>query len=222
MTSQKYFESFKDNEGFEYGLRFGIEDDAEEISKMFIEAYGYNYLYNMVYEPSELKNKLSDPNNFWFICEHLDSRQIAGVGLMQKRESIIYIGKMIIKQKFQKKGIARVLGSRGIMTCLNKPEFKESYKLYTEARTEEINAQKMMERIGIPYAFIPEFINFGDRRMFDFSKGEPFVDGEKESALLFIIPFERLWQDRETKIYMPKNEDLLYFYNYIKSYNKKT
>ena len=222
MNSQKYFESFTDNEGLKYGLRFGIEDDAKEISKMFIEAYGYKYLYKMVYEPSELKEKLRYPDNFWFICENLDSGEIAGVGLMQKRKFIITIGKMIIKRKFQKKGIARELGSRGIMACLNKPQFKECYKLLTEARAEEINVQKMMERIAIPYAFIPEFINFGDRRMFDFSKGVPFVDGEKESALLFMIPFDRLWKCRETKIYLPNNEELLFFYNYIKYYNKKT
>jgi hypothetical protein len=222
VNEEKYFERFFDKEGIEYGLRLGIPGDAEEISKMFIEAYEYNYIYKMVYEPSELRENLSDPNNFWLVGESIESGEIFGAGLMQKRNVTIYIGKMVIKQKFQKKGLARELGSRGIMTCLNKSIFKDTYKLLTEVRTGEVNAQKMMDRIGIPYAFIPEFINFGDRRHFDFTKGEPFVGGDKESAILYFIPFERLWQYREPKIFLPNRDEILYFYNFIKSYNKKT
>jgi hypothetical protein len=129
---------------------------------------------------------------------------------------------MVIKQKFQHKGLARELGSRAIMSCLSRSAFKETFKLLTEVRTAETNAQKMMERIGIPFAFIPEFINYGDRRNFDFTKGKPYVEGKKESAILYFIPFEKLWNYRETKIFLPKRDDILCFYDFMKSYNKKT
>ena len=223
MEKNDYIDTFLADDGDLYGLRAGRQEDAEELVPMFVEAYGKDYIYPWIYKPDLLRPILLKKHYFWLVAEVIETGEICGVGLIEKRDNAAYAGKMVFKKKFHGKGLARQLGSKAIFYCFNKiPEFKNTLKLYSEVRTVEINAQKMIEKAGsIPYAFLPLFINFGERDGFDFSKGKPYIDGVEESAIFYFLIFAQLWKMRDPEVFLLDNEDVKFFYNSIRNYNKK-
>ncbi|MFW9785131.1 MAG: hypothetical protein ACFFFB_22815, partial [Candidatus Heimdallarchaeota archaeon] len=84
-----YFQKFVSRHGDEYGLRFGKPQDAEVILEIFKEIYQYNYAYPQIYNINYLKKELSKQNNFWFVGELIENKEIAGAGLLSKKR---YIG----------------------------------------------------------------------------------------------------------------------------------
>ncbi|MEJ2250205.1 MAG: GNAT family N-acetyltransferase [Candidatus Lokiarchaeota archaeon] len=226
INSQKsYFQTFLSKDNKVYGLRLGIPEDAEEISEIYKEIYGYEYLDPIVYDIKNLRASLADRNNYWFICEKIEDleSEICGSGLMQKvNENILYASKAVVKKKFQKKGIGSILTSNGIITLLKKPEFKNIVRLDSDVRAKNINAQKLIQNSrGIAYSFNPIFYIYGDRRTCKFNDKNPFNRGRSEPAILFLNPLSKLWQIRSRKIFLLKDDDIKFFYEYAKSTNRK-
>ncbi|MHA2397575.1 MAG: hypothetical protein ACXADU_01630 [Promethearchaeota archaeon] len=214
-----FFQKFVANNGDEYGLRFGNPEDAEEISKIFKEIYGYQYVNPFVYNIDLLKNELANKDNFWFVGELIRNREIAGVGLIEKKRYIAHAGKAAVREKFQGLGVTTKIGAAGIITVTKMPQFKEVLRLDTEARTLEVRVQKLMQNAGaIHYGLIPAYINLGDRRRYKPNNNNniPFPPKEEEGAFLYSMIFKNLWRKRENKIYLINDENFIFFHDYVK------
>jgi hypothetical protein len=218
----RYFQKFVSRTGEEYGIRFGTPNDAKAMSEIFKEVYGFNYDNPMVYDINLLKKELANKNNFWFIGEALKNKEIAGGGVIEKKRYIAHAGKAVVKRKFQGLGVTTKIGAAGIITVTKMPQFKDVLRLDTETRASSIKVQKLIQGAGaFPYALIPAYINFGDRRNFKIDDNIPFPAKKVEAAFLYSIMFRGLWKNRDKKVFLLNNEDLIFFYDYIKDIAKK-
>jgi hypothetical protein len=217
-----YFQKFISHDGDEYGLRFGLPQDAKAISNLFKEIYGYNYAYPLIYNIDHLKKELSKKSNYWFVGELIDKKEIAGTGLLEKKRYIVHTSQAVVKKKYQGKGITTNIGAAGIMKVLRMPEFKNVLRLDTEVRGMMPAAQRLNEKAGaIPFCFIPGYINWGDKRTYKISNNTPIPPISVESAFFYSIILNPLWAKREKEIYLLNNEDILFFYNFVKKFSKK-
>lgn len=217
-----YFQRFIAKNGDEYGLRFGESKDAKDISMMYKEVYGYDYVNPLVYDLNLLKRELSEKNHFWFVGESIKNKEIAGAGLLEVARYRIKASKAITKKKFQGQGITTKIGAAGIITALKMPQFQDTLRLDFEVRGPEVGAQKLAQYAGaFPYSLIPAYANFGDRRNFRIEDSKPFPSNREEAVYLYSIIFKTLWRKREQKVYLLNNEDFIFYYEYIKNMNKK-
>ncbi|MFW9896730.1 MAG: hypothetical protein ACFFD7_13070 [Candidatus Thorarchaeota archaeon] len=217
-----YFQKFISKSDEEYGLRFGEPKDAEAISNIFKEVYDYKYDNPIVYDIDLLKKELLNTNNFWFVGELIKNHEIAGAGLIEKNRYIAHAGKAVVKKKFQGKGVTTKIGAAGIITVTKMPQFKDTIKLDTEVRAPEIRIQMLIQNAGaLPYALIPGYANWGDRRNFKFENNTPFPPKDEEASFLYSIIFNTLWKKREKNIYLLNNEDFVFFHEYLKSHTNK-
>ena len=61
-------------------MRFADHTDTTQISDLYVQEYGYEYVDPVVYSKSKLYMKLWDKkNNVWMIGENLVSGEIAAV-----------------------------------------------------------------------------------------------------------------------------------------------
>jgi len=217
-----YFQKFIAKNGEEYGIRFGTPNDAEIMSTIFKEVYGYNYDNPMVYDINLFKQELANKNNFWFIGEVIKNREITGGGVIEKKRYIAHAGKAVVRKKFQGLGVTAKIGAAGIISVTKMPQFKDILRLDTETRAPEIRVQKLIQKAGaLPYALIPAYINFGDRRNYEIDDNTPFLPKRVEAAFLYSIIFRGLWKKREKQVFLLDNEDFIYFYNFIKRMSNK-
>jgi len=216
-----YFQKFVAKNGNEYGLRFGNPNDAKAISMIFKEIYGNEYIFPLVYDTNLLKSALADKNNFWFVGESLENKEIAGTGLIKKNRYIAHAGKAVVKKKYQGLGVTTKIGAAGIISCTKMPQFKEILRIDSEVRgTKRI--QKLIKNAGaLPYALIPAYLNYGDKRIFKVDDNNPFPPKREEAAFLYSIIFKKLWNIREKKIHLLDNEDFIFFHDYVKSHTNK-
>jgi hypothetical protein len=217
-----YFQKFIAKNGDEYGLRFGNPNDAEAISKIFTEVYDYKYAYPFVYDINHLRSELVKKDNFWFVGELLETKEIAGAGLLEKKRYIAHASQGVVKKKFQGKGVTTKIGAAGIISCTQMPQFKDILRLDSEVRGMKIGAQKLLRNAGaLPYCLIPSYINFGDKRDFKDDENQPVPPIQEEAAFFYSIIFNSLWNKRENKIYMLDNEDFIFFHEFLKNRTKK-
>ncbi len=217
-----YFRRFADKNGEEYGLRLGTQNDAKAISMIFKEVYNYEYAYPLVYDINHLKRELVKKNHFWIVGELTDTREIGGFGLVEKKRYIAHASQCVVKKKMQGLGVAAKLGGAGIVSLIKTPPFKDVLRLDGEARGLKIGAQKLIHNAGaIPYGLIPAYINYGDKRHFKVDDNNPVPPLQEEAAFLYSIIFRNLWKKRDKKVYLLNNEDIVFFYNYIKKMSKK-
>ena len=217
-----YFQKFIARNGDEYGLRFGNPNDANAISMIFKEIYGYKYINPLVYEPNYLKQELSNNNNYWLIGELIDNKEIAGVGLIEKKRYIAHSSRGMTRKKFQGKGVTTKIGAAGLISIAKMPQFKEVLKIDTEVRGPEVRAQKLNQNAGaIDYGLIPAYINFGDKRKFKVNDNNPFPPKQEEAAFLYSLIFKNLWRIRKNEVYLLDDEDFLFFYSHVKNQCKK-
>jgi hypothetical protein len=217
-----YFQKFISRNGDEYGLRFGTPNDANAISMTFKEIYGYQYVNPLVYDINYLKQELANENNFWFVGELLDSRELAGLGLIEKRRYIAHTSKGMTRKKFQGRGVTTKIGAAGLITVTKMPQFKDVLKIDTDVRSLQIRAQKLNQNAGaINYGLIPAFNNFGDKRNFKIHDNTPFPPKEEEAAFLYSIIFKNLWRLREKEVHLINHEDFIFFHNYVQSQCKR-
>ncbi len=217
-----YFQKFVSKNGDEYGLRFGTPDDAESISMIFREIWGFKYVNPLVYKIEYLKRELSNENNFWFVGELLNTREIAGIGLIEKKRYIAHASKGMTKKKFQGQGITTKIGASGLISVMKMPQFKEVLKIETEVRALEVRAQKINQNAGaIHFGLIPAYINLGDKRAYEITNNTPFPPKEEEAAFLYSLVFKNLWRQRENKVYLIDDEDFIFFHNHVKNQCKQ-
>jgi hypothetical protein len=217
-----YFQKFVAKNGDKYGLRFGEPKDAQDISLIYREIYGYEYVNPLVYDVNLLKRELSEKNKFWFVGESLKNREIAGAGLLEKERFIVKASKAVTKKKFQGQGITTKIGAAGITTATKMPQFQNILRLDFEVRGPEIGAQKLAQYAGaLPYCLIPGYANFGDRRHFNIEDNKPFPSHREEAVFLYSILFKTLWKNRKETVYLLDDEDIIFFYEFIKKLNKK-
>ncbi|MFX1280314.1 MAG: hypothetical protein ACFFA3_12935 [Promethearchaeota archaeon] len=222
QEEQTYFQKFLARNGEEYGLRFGSPKDANAISMMFKEIYGYKYINPLVYDVDYIKQDLVKPNNFWLVGELIDTKEIAGVGLIEKKRYIAHSSKGMTRKKFQGKGVTTKIGAAGLISITKMPQFKEVLKIDTEVRGPEVRAQKLNQNAGaINYGLIPAYINFGDKRHFKANDNTPYPPKQEEAAFMYSIIFKNLWRIRDKEVYLIDDDDLLFFYNHVKSQCKK-
>ncbi len=217
-----YFQKFVAKNGEEYGLRFGIPNDAKSISMIYKEIYNYQYLNPVVYNTELLKRELSQKNNIWFVGELLENKEIAGTGLIEKERYIAHACRGVVRKKFQGLGITTKIGAAGIITVTKMPQFKDVLRLNSEVRGLKIGAQKLLKNSGaLPYGLIPAYLNYGDKRQFQIDDNKPFPPQREEPAFLYSIIFKNLWKKREKNIYLLDNEDFIFFYDFIKRMSRK-
>lgn len=217
-----YFQKFVSKNGDEFGLRFGTPKDANSISTLFREAYEYKYANPLVYDIEYLKKELSNKNNFWFVGELMENKEIAVIGLLEKKRHIAHSSKGITKKKFEGQGVASKIGAGGLITVTKMPQFKEVVKVDTEVRGIKIRAQKVNQNAGgINNGLIPAYINFGDKRNYKVNDNIPAPPKEEEAAFLYSIIFNKFWRLRNKEVYLLDNEDFVFFHNYIQSQTKK-
>ncbi|MHA2035846.1 MAG: hypothetical protein ACW98X_05395 [Promethearchaeota archaeon] len=216
-----YFQKFITKNGDEYGLRFGTPNDAKAISMIFKEIYEDEYIYPLVYDTNLLKRELADKNNYWFVGESLDNKEIAGTGLIKKNRYIAHAGQAVVKKKYQGLGVTTKIGAAGIITCTKMPQFNDTLRLDSEVRGSR-RIQKLIKNAGaLPYALIPAYLNYGDKRHFKVDDNNPFPARRQEAAFLYSIIFKKMWNIREKKIHLIDNEDFIFFHEFVKSYTKK-
>ncbi|MFX0080713.1 MAG: hypothetical protein ACFE94_03075 [Candidatus Hodarchaeota archaeon] len=217
-----YFQKFVSKNGDEYGLRFGVPKDAKNISMIFKEIYGYNYLTPLVYDLDLLRRELLDKNNFWFVGESLNNNEIAGTGLIKKNRYIAHATKAVTRKKFQGLGVTSKIGAAGIITVTKMPQFKDCLRLNIEVRGPQIRAQKLIKNAGaIPFGLVPAYYNYGDKRAFKTENNTPFPPNREEAAFLYSLIFNTLWKKRDKEIYLIDNEDFIFFHDYVKSQTRK-
>ncbi len=217
-----YFQKFVAKNGDEYGLRFGTPNDAKPISMIFREIWGYKYVNPLVYELEYLKKELSNKNNFWFVGELLNTREIAGVGLIEKKRYIAHSSKGMTKKKFQGQGVTTRIGAAGLISVMKMPQFKDVLKIDTEVRTLEVRAQKLNQNAGaIHFGLIPAYFNLGDKRTYEITNNTPFPPKEEEAAFLYTLVFKKLWRQRENKVYLLDDEDFVFFHKHVKNQCKR-
>jgi hypothetical protein len=217
-----YFQKFVSRRGDEYGLRFGKPQDAEVILEIFKEIYQYNYAYPQVYNIDYLRKELSKQNNFWFVGELIENKEIAGAGLLSKKRYIGHASQAVVKKKYQGQGITSKIGAAGLITTTKMPQFKDVLRIDSEVRGLKIGAQKLFHNArAVPYGLIPAYINFGDKRNFNIDDGTPIPPLREEPAIFYSIIFKNLWKKRDKTVYLLDNENIIFFYNYVKQMSKK-
>ncbi|MFW9972827.1 MAG: hypothetical protein ACFFDF_21755 [Candidatus Odinarchaeota archaeon] len=217
-----YFQKFISKDGDEYGLRFGKPKDAKNISRIFKEVYNYDYLTPLVYDLNCLQEELAKKNNFWFVGELLETHEIAGTGLIEKKRYIAHAGKAVVKKKFQGIGVTTNIGAAGILTVIKMPEFNDVLRLDSEVRGTKVRIQKLIQNAkALPFALIPGYLNYGDKRFYEITNNTPFPSQKEEAAFLYSIIFKKLWKLREKKIFMIENEDFVFFYNFVKNHTRQ-
>ncbi len=217
-----YFQKFVAKNGEKYGLRFGEPKDALEISNIFKEIYGYDYVNPIVYNIDLLKKNILKKNNLWFVGELLETKEIAGTGLIEKERYIAHASKAVTRKKYQGLGVTTKIGAAGIITVSKMPEFSNILRLNIEVRGPEIRAQKLVENAGaLPYGLVPAYTNYGDKRNFYVDDKNPYPPNKEEAAILYSIIFRELWKRREKTIYLHDDDDYSFFYDRIRIRCKK-
>ena len=217
-----YFQKFVANNGDKYGLRFGKPNDAKAISSIFKEIYGYDYVNPLVYNIELLKKDLVKKNNYWFVGESIKNNEIAGAGLIEVDRYIAHASKAVTKKKYQGQGITTKIGAAGILTVTKMPQFDSVLRLDSDVRSSEIRSQKLIQNAGaVPYGLIPAYNNFGDKRQYKCDDNKPFPPQREEGAFLYSILFKNLWNKRDKNVYLLNNEDIIFFYEFVKKISKK-
>ncbi|NVM35268.1 MAG: hypothetical protein HWN81_06710 [Candidatus Lokiarchaeota archaeon] len=217
-----YFQKFTGKNKIDYGLRFGNPNDAEIISEIFEEIYDYQYVNPIVYDIDILQQELQNKNNFWFLGEVIENREITGVGLVEKKRYIAHAGKAVVRKKFQGLGVATKIAAAGIIALIKTPQFKDVLRVDSDVRGPMIRSQKLIQMAGaIPYALIPGYNNFADKRFFEIDDNKPFPPKKEESAFFYSIIFKKLWKLRDKTVYLLDNEDFFFFYDYVKTLSNK-
>ena len=92
------------------------------------------------------------------------------------------------------------LGANSFLAMLKNPEFKTIQRIDSDVRVNQYSSMLMAKTLGqFPYAFIPNFNCYGDKRNFHPEDGKPYCDGRLEAAVLYVGPINRFWKVREQK-----------------------
>ncbi|MHA1374763.1 MAG: hypothetical protein ACTSR7_10730 [Promethearchaeota archaeon] len=225
ILQREYLFKFISRDGSLYGLRLGVPSDAELISKTFVEIFGFEYTDAKVYDVGKLAEDIESKNTFWFIGECLDKEktEFCGGGAIDIDSPITAsMSKVVIRPKFQRKGLASEMGIKGIFNILRFPQFKNVIRLNAGARASLKSTQLTMRNQGSkPYGFNPIFVNLGDRKYLNKKEEKPYLKGETVPIIFYQRTLNNFWERRDKVVYLLNNEDILYFYDYQIKNNRK-
>ena len=207
-------------EDFIIGLRFARYIDCQQISYLYLDEYGYNYVNPLVYSQAKLLLKISDTKkNIWIVGENINNGEIAAASLLEIRENILFSSKTILNPKYRGMGLGSVLSYNSV-TKIHKLGLLEGYiKIDSDVRAVQSGAQKLTESAnGVAYGFIPDYNLFGDKRYYIQDIYNPFQDGYPESAFLYFAVLPRLFKVREPNIILLDNNYISFLYNYLKKF----
>jgi hypothetical protein len=214
----RYIGTFQTKTNQSFGVRFVNKDETGKISDIMQDVYGYDYLYPKMYDETKLKENVIDKKQMWILAESIHGKEAAGFGVAEIRNDFsVYVGKLAIKNRFRHQGLARGLGANSFLAMLKNPEFQTVQRIDSDVRVNQYNSMLMAKTLGqFPYAFIPNFNCYGDKREYKPVEGKPYCDGRLEAAVLFVGPINRFWKIRENKVHLLGNKHVLRAYNSIK------
>lgn len=213
---------FTAKNGQKYQAHFAHEKHAESIVELFQDIYGWHYLYPFVYSVEEIKTEIKDPQQFWCIVTPQESDEVVGLSVIKMNEISLEVSKVNIKRKYQSLGIGRVLGANAFTTLIGNSIFRNIQRLNSDVRAVNLHSQIFIEKTGSkPYGFIPNYNNYGNKRHYSPTKGDPFIEGRIEPVIMYASRFNSLWEIRNTTITLFDNEDILFHYNIAKNNNRK-
>jgi hypothetical protein len=220
MQKQESIEYFYiyEGENEKYGLRYAIPEDAEKISRLYVQEYDYNYINPKVYDPGELQEIISEKKNIWIVGENLKNQQIFATSLMELKENYAFSSKTIIDKDYRGLGLGSRFGFRSVNHLNESHIFDDRIKIDSDVRAVQIEAQKLTERAGgIPYGFIPFYNNFGDKRKLNTDYYKPYPVQNEESAFLYFVPLTNLIENRVNRVFLLDDELISPLYNLIKN-----
>ncbi len=219
----RYIGTFQTKTNQSYGVRFVNEEDTKKISDIMHDVYGYEYLYPKVYDEQKLKENVCDKNQMWIMAESIDEFEPVGFGVAEKRNDFsIYVGKLAIKNRFRHQGLARELGANSFLAMLKNPEFNTVLRIDSDVRVNQYNSMLMAKALGqFPYAFVPNFNCYGDKRKFKPEFGIPYCDGRLEAALLYLGTINQFWKIRNKTINLLGNRLILNIYHMVQKITRR-
>ena len=225
LLQEKYLNLFEDKDSFLYGLRLGIPADAKAISDAYVEAFGYEYIDAIVYDLDKLANYIAKKNTFWFVGEYLNgvTPEYCGSGVISINDPVTCkMAKVVIREKFQRRGLASEMGIKGIFKIFQFPEFKTILRMNAEARASNIYTQLTMRNQGSKaIGFNPICANLGDRRFINKKEEKPYLKGGTLPVIYYMRTLNKFWEKRTNVIHLFDNEDILFFYDYQVKNNRK-
>ncbi|MFX1274257.1 MAG: hypothetical protein ACFFBP_15205 [Promethearchaeota archaeon] len=225
IIEKHYFKTFKAKDGNFYGIRLAQPycSDALFVKDIFKDIYGWNYLYPIVYDREQLNNSFIKKSDLWFIGEDIHSKVGVGIGLIERHNRYsLEMGKLCVKNEFHGIGLSTVLGGHMINYLINIPESKSLIRFNCDVRANVLFSQKFVEKTRAkPYGFIANYNNYTDKRINNVSKGEPIVDGELGSVVMYAIYLRKLWKIRRKNLILFDNEDILYHYHIMRALNRQ-
>ncbi|MFX0070417.1 MAG: hypothetical protein ACFFAO_04930 [Candidatus Hermodarchaeota archaeon] len=220
---KEYLFTFLGKDNKQYGFRFGAPKDAKGIIKIFENVYGYNYLYPYVYDVKLLEKSLTSEKKSWFIVKSIDNDKIVALSLLDLwKDYSVYAGKFAFLNEYRGLGIAQTMNTKSAFAFFSLHRDKEILRVDGDARAENIKPQQLAKDLNlIGYGFIPNYNNYGDKRNYKPSIENPFSSGRMESVIMYCRPLKNFWKKRLKNIFLLNNEDILFFYEHIKSTERK-
>lgn len=219
---ETYFFVFKLNEEITIGLRNANRMDADQISKLYIEDYGYNYIDPMVYDISLLGDHLTNPNNIWIAGENTTNHELVAISLIEIHNTVAISGKTIMKKSYRGLGLSSILSFNSVQMLIKENLLENCIKIDSDVRANQIGAQKLSESAyGIAYSFIPNKYVFADKRGLTFNdKNMSTNEIVLESMFGYFAILPEFFKRRVKDIHLIENELMLFLYNYLKSYRR--
>jgi len=137
-------------------IKFATEEDAEEITKVFKEAYDNSYPYKKLETVSEILSMIRDPNYYWILFKLKPNIIIGCIGahldFEQKKANLFGFA---FRKEFQQKVD---IGTASI-ACMVAPIHKLRHRIliwYGEARSSFSSIQYLTNLVGLrPIGFLP-------------------------------------------------------------------
>ena len=225
LVQEEYLNIFEDRDGNRYGLRLGVPSDAKDINKAYIEIFGYEYTDAIVYDIDRLAADITKKNTFWFIgeCLEADKPEFCGGGVIDVDDPVTsHMSKVVVRPKYQRRGLASEMGIKGIFKIFQFPQFKTVLRMNAGARASNIYTQNTMRNQGSkPFGFNPICVNLGDRRHINHKGEKPYIKGDTVPIIYYVRTLNDFWEKREDVVYLLDNDDIMYFYDYQVKNNRK-
>ncbi|MFX0001742.1 MAG: hypothetical protein ACFE9Q_14540 [Candidatus Hodarchaeota archaeon] len=202
-------------------MRFADHTDTTQISDLYVQEYGYEYVDPVVYSKSKLYMKLWDKkNNVWMIGENLVSGEIAAVSLLELNKKIVYSGKTIINPRYRGINLGSVLSYNCLSKILELGLINNYIKIDSSVRN-SAGALRLTESAnGIAYGFAPDYHIFGDKRNHPIDPTKPFNEGYTEGAFLYFAVLPKMYTCREEAVYIFNDELIIFLYDFIRNFKR--
>jgi len=224
---ENYFFIHELNEQITIGLRRATKNDCFQITQLYIENYGYNYIDPMVYDSFLLAEHLSNQNNIWIAGENIINNELVAISLIEIQNNIAFSSKTIIKKTYRGLRLSSLLSFNSVKMLINEKLLENCIKIDSVVRANQIGAQKLSESaFGIAYSFIPINYILTDKRE-DPKKGsilnnKNILSNEIvfESVYSYFAILPKFLESRVKDVYLLENDLMLFFYKFLYSFRR--